>query len=177
MAEWVGSKVLRGLSVAGNISTGGTLTFNNSVANTTLTIGGNITSAPAVAINATTTGAGNNNNIILNGTNSYTGPTTITVNTGSAGNVQIARPAGGNVDVAHGGERHAHQQFQPVARGPQERVDPHVGRDGVGARAGRKRAYQHCGKRAGRAPRRCDKPMTTRAFPPHRVNLWMPRWR
>jgi fibronectin-binding autotransporter adhesin len=84
-----GGAAAGGLTIGGNIAVGGALIFANTVANTTLTLGGDITGASAVAFNATTGGASNNNNIILNGSNTYTGPTTIAVNTGSAGNIQI----------------------------------------------------------------------------------------
>jgi autotransporter-associated beta strand protein len=78
-----------GLTVGGNVSAIGALTFNNNVANTTITINGAITSASSVVYNATAGGASNNNNIIINGINTYTAPTTMTINTGSAGSLQI----------------------------------------------------------------------------------------
>jgi fibronectin-binding autotransporter adhesin len=86
---------LVGLTLAGNVTIGGggTLTVNNSVANVTTVLGGNIGDVAGqpgfVVYTATAAGASNNNNFIINGTNTYTGPTTLTVNTGSAGSVQI----------------------------------------------------------------------------------------
>ncbi len=84
-----------GLSLAGNVTfaTAGTLTVNNAVANTTTTLSGNISDAVgqpgSLSLIATNATVGNNNNFIINGTNSYTGPTTIQVNTGTAGSIQI----------------------------------------------------------------------------------------
>jgi fibronectin-binding autotransporter adhesin len=84
-----------GISLTGNVNfaSAGTLTVNNAVANTTTTLGGNITDAVgqagSLSLLATNSGAGNNNNFIINGTNTYTGPTTIQVNTGTAGNIQL----------------------------------------------------------------------------------------
>ncbi len=83
------------LALAGNINfaSTGTLTVNNTVANTTTTLGGNITDAigqpGSLSLQAATTGSGNSNNFIINGTNTYTGPTTILVNTGTNGSIQI----------------------------------------------------------------------------------------
>ena len=83
------------LALAGNINfaSAGTLTVNNAVANTTTSITGNITdaigSAGSLSLVATTAGNGNNNNFIISGTNTYTGPTTIQVNTGTSGSIQI----------------------------------------------------------------------------------------
>lgn len=84
-----------GLTLAGNLNfaSTGTLTVNNVVPNTTTTLGGNITDAVgqagSLALVAASVGAGNNNNFIINGTNTYTGPTAIQVNTGTSGSVQI----------------------------------------------------------------------------------------
>jgi autotransporter-associated beta strand protein len=77
-----------GLTLAGDISTAGALTFNNTAPTTTsndiLTISGNITSAASVTYNALTSGTGQVNKIIIGGTNTYAGPTAITINTGSS---------------------------------------------------------------------------------------------
>jgi hypothetical protein len=84
-----------GLTIAGNINfaSAGTLTVNNPVANATTTLGGNITDAigqpGSLFLLATTTEAGNNNNFIINGANTYTGSTTIQVNTGTGGSIQL----------------------------------------------------------------------------------------
>jgi fibronectin-binding autotransporter adhesin len=84
-----------GLTLAGNVNFGstGTLTVNNAVANTTTTLGGNITDVAgqpgSLSLMATTAGASNINNFIINGTNTYTGTTTIQVNTGTGGNIQL----------------------------------------------------------------------------------------
>ena len=95
-----------GLNVGGNIAVGGALNLTNGVANTTMTLNGNITSAASVVYTATTAGASNNNNFIINGTNTYTGPTTITANTGSAGSIQIGTDSpfgtGKVTDIASG---------------------------------------------------------------------------
>jgi fibronectin-binding autotransporter adhesin len=83
-----------GLSLAGNVNfaSSGTLNVNNAVANTTTTLGGNISESvgqpSALSLFATNTSA-TNTNFILNGTNTYTGPTTIQVYTGSSGSIQI----------------------------------------------------------------------------------------
>src|SRR6478672_13280954 len=84
-----------GLSLAGNVNfaTAGTLTVNNAVANTTTTLGGNISDAVgqpgSLSLMAPNTTLTNNNNFIINGTNTYTGLTTIQVNTGSSGSIQL----------------------------------------------------------------------------------------
>ena len=84
-----------GLTLAGNLNfaSAGTLTVNNAVANTTTTLGGNITDAVgqpgSLSLLAAIAGATNNNNFIINGTNTYTGPTTIQVNTGTSGSIQL----------------------------------------------------------------------------------------
>ena len=58
------------------------------------------------------------------------------------GQVELARPAGRKLDLAHGGERHPDQELQPVADRPHEGVDLDVGRDLVGAGARRDRACE-----------------------------------
>src|SRR4051812_31617880 len=84
-----------GLVLAGNLNfaSAGTLTVNNVVANTTTTLGGNITDTVgqpgSLSLLGTAAGATNNNNFIINGTNTYTGPTAIQVNTGSNGSIQL----------------------------------------------------------------------------------------
>ena len=80
-----------GLKLAGNITIGnsGMLTVTNTVANTT-TLGGNITEVPGQPAALSLQATPNNNNFVINGTNSYTGGTTINVNTGSAGSIQLA---------------------------------------------------------------------------------------
>ena len=70
--------------------------------------------------------------------------------------VEIARPAGRKLDLAHGGERHADQELQPVADRPHEGVDLDVGRDLVGARVRRDRACERRGDRQGGVPRYVD---------------------
>jgi fibronectin-binding autotransporter adhesin len=82
-----------GLALAGNISVGGTFTVNNAIANTTTTLGGNITDSlggpGSLSLLATATGFSNNNNFIINGTNTYSGPTMIEVNMGNSGRIQL----------------------------------------------------------------------------------------
>lgn len=83
------------LSLGGNIVAGGTLTVNNQAAAfplTTTTLGGNITEvagSPASLTLSGTTGPGVGTSFIINGTNTYTGPTSITVNTTTTGSIQI----------------------------------------------------------------------------------------
>ncbi len=86
------------LALAGNVNFNGTgtLTVNNAVASTTTTLSGNITdvagqpgSLSLLANAATVT----NSNFIVSGTNTYTGPTAIQVNTGSSGSIQIGSDA------------------------------------------------------------------------------------
>jgi fibronectin-binding autotransporter adhesin len=84
-----------GLSLGGdvNFASAGTLAVNNAVANTTTTLGGNITDAVgqpgSLSLTALDTNPSNNNNFIINGTNTYTGPTSIQVNTGDFGSIQL----------------------------------------------------------------------------------------
>ncbi|HEX4413735.1 MAG TPA: hypothetical protein VH107_08905 [Lacipirellulaceae bacterium] len=83
------------LTLGGNILAGGTLTVNNQAAafpTTTTTLGGNITEVVGNPVSLTlsgTTGPGTGNTFIINGTNTYTGPTSITVNTTTTGSIQI----------------------------------------------------------------------------------------
>src|SRR4029078_10243062 len=83
-----------GLSLGGDIAIGnsGTLTVNNVVPNTTTTLGGNISESlglpSSLSLIATNTAA-TNTNFIINGTNTYTGPTSIQVYTGANGSIQL----------------------------------------------------------------------------------------
>jgi hypothetical protein len=83
-----------GLTIGGNITItgGGTLSVINTLANQITTLNGNISDsggAGMLILSATNNGASNSNNFVINGTNTYTGATTISVNTGSAGSIQI----------------------------------------------------------------------------------------
>lgn len=84
-----------GLTLAGNVNfaSAGTLSVNNAVANATTTLGGNISEVGgqvgSLSLLATDTTLTNNNNFIINGSNTYTGPTAIQVNTGSNGSIQL----------------------------------------------------------------------------------------
>jgi fibronectin-binding autotransporter adhesin len=83
-----------GLSLGGDIAIGnsGTLNVTNAVANTPITLGGNISDSVgqpgSLSLAASNTGA-TNTNFIINGTNTYTGPTAIQVYTGASGSIQI----------------------------------------------------------------------------------------
>jgi fibronectin-binding autotransporter adhesin len=83
-----------GLSLAGDVAIGnnGAVTVTNAVANTTTTLGGNISESfgqpGSLSLIATNTAA-TSNNFIINGTNTYTGPTAIQVYTGASGSIQI----------------------------------------------------------------------------------------
>src|SRR4051794_2359374 len=72
-----------GLALGGNILADGTLTITNSAVSTTTTLGGNITEAvgqPASLTLSATSASNTNNSFVFNGTNTYTGGTSINVN-------------------------------------------------------------------------------------------------
>lgn len=83
------------LTVGGNIIFNGSGTLNVVNAGTinTTTLSGNITDTlgqpGSVTMLASNSGSTNASNFIISGTNTYTGPTTINVNTGSNGSIQI----------------------------------------------------------------------------------------
>ena len=88
------------LALNGNIVAGGTLTVNNqatSEPSTTTTLGGNITEvagSPASLTLGGTDSAAMDSSFIIKGNNTYTGPTSITVNTGINGSIGIGSDSG-----------------------------------------------------------------------------------
>jgi autotransporter-associated beta strand protein len=83
------------LTLGGNVSMtqGGLLTLATTSTASTIQLNGNITDSPSnpgsLALSASGTNSGNNTNFILNGTDTYSGTTSITVNTGSLGSIQL----------------------------------------------------------------------------------------
>jgi hypothetical protein len=68
----------------------------------------------------------------------------------------------GKIDLAHGGERDPDQQLERMAGGADEGIDPHIGRNVMGAGGGRDGACQHCSKRGNGQP-----PEGTKLMIPH----------